>query len=141
MEQSGYIRFAAWYVGVSIGLPIFLMILLQLTGLDLRSAFSFVFPMMISAVMAGTHYARRMGRVPTSGEAWAISVRLMALGFALSVGIILALFPVTGSLIPTLSPLTWAGVAAFVLLVFLALARVFFALGAKNHIDKGASRG
>ena len=137
MDKNGYVHFAGWLVGVSVALPIFLLVLHQLTGIDLRSSFSSVFPMMVAAAMSGIRYGRETGRRPSNSEAWSISIRLTGLGFALSVALILLLLPTVGGALPPLSPAYLAVIVAFMIGIYLVLARVFFALGAKNQVERG----
>lgn len=129
-----YKRFALVFLGMTIGLPLLLVAIGMLTGIDLNNAGTSIIPIMIASLIEGQHFARADARRPTSAEAWKIALQLTGLAVILSVGLAILSFLIWPDLMG-LVPLSWFGIIALVVaLVMFITSRVFFALGAKTQL-------
>lgn len=79
-----YLKFALLYAGLAFGVPIALMALYALTGINLWSASLATIPMMLASMGAGGWFATDQGRVPTRPEAWTMTLAFAGIGLGIS---------------------------------------------------------
>jgi hypothetical protein len=138
--RIGYLRFAVWFVGLTVGLPIAIWGIAALTGLDLDSTAVAIIPMMIAAMVEGQRFARAENRRPQGREAWRIALHLAGVGLLISVvmGAAVLVF-VEPAVIAMIGP---GGLVVSVVLLaalFWVLGRLFLGLGARGYL-KGSAR-
>ncbi|MCR9126294.1 MAG: ABZJ_00895 family protein [Rhodobacteraceae bacterium] len=135
--RIGIWRFCAWFIGLSIGLPLLFEALRSFAGLDLASSGASILPMMIASMQEGSAFARTERRRPGNAEAWRFAVSLTALGAGLTVVTATAsvlLVPSAMALAAGMSVGAVAMIAGVVIVLYLGLARIFFGLGARSRM-------
>lgn len=132
-------RFATWFLGLSIGLPLLIEGLKAATGLDLSSGGLSVIPIMLTTMNEGAHYVRATKTRPDGQTAWKLSALFALFGTMLSM-LLAAIVLVSAPQV-----LGWAvrpGVAfilifaAVMFTVFAVVARIFVGLGARNEMRR-----
>ncbi len=132
--KIGYFRFSAWFLGLTIGLPLLFMAIAYFSSFDLSSSASTVIPMMIASLQEGTHFARAEHRRPEGREAWGIAVRLTGVAMAITIVLTAILFLIQPELFAVLG---FPGLVIILLvfaLLFVVLGRLFLGLGARSHM-------
>lgn len=137
--RIGYLRFALWFTGLTIGIPVLLNLIRSYADLDLDSSAVSIIPMMIASMLEGTQFARAEQRHPEGKEAWAITLRLTGVALVISLAfgaVMIALMPAG---LPQIGLAVWAALSVGAALLFWGLGRLFFGMGAKNEL-KAAKR-
>lgn len=138
-------RFLGWFVGLTIGLPILLLLIDWAVGVNLDSSAVSIIPMFIAAMQEGTAFAKAERRRPESKEAWKLAWRMTLLAAAATLILSVVhffIFPDLGIVLAQMEAGNFAILAVFVVLLFgfmFLVARFFFGLGARNQmkvIDK-----
>lgn len=132
--KINYNRFTLVFLGMTIGMPILLMLVNALTGLELQNAGSTIIPMMIAAMVEGQGFARTDARRPTNGEAWMISFRLTAVALILSFVLAIVVKLLWPEIIASVPSGWWVIVSVAIAVIFVLVARIFLALGAKTAL-------
>ena len=104
-------RFATFYLGLSIGLPVLIYLIRQYLGFDLSSGGISLIPIMLTTLNEGARFVRATGRRPDNREAWKMA----------------GLFALLGVI---------AVMVAVMAIVYVLVARVFFALGARSEVKR-----
>jgi|GEM_PF-3475440 len=78
-----YMRYTGVVIGLTIGLPILLGLLRQLTGINLSTGFVAIAPALAAAMIEGQKFATKHDRMPTRAEtkSFVILGTLIAAGF------------------------------------------------------------
>lgn len=134
------LRFLAWFVGLTIGLPVLIMLIRETTGFDLNSSAVSIIPIFIAAMQEGIAFAKITKTRPETGQAWRLA-GVMTL-WAVVASVILAVvqwfvFPDFAQALAQLgreSAVLFAGFTVFYLLALFLSARLFFGLGARNQM-------
>lgn len=136
--KVGYLRFTAWFLGLTIAIPAASVALQKLTGVELGQFAGSVIPMIIGAMQEGVQFARGTKRLPTRKERLLIARMLTAIAVAWSsvvlfVGYLLA--PATGAMVVgVLGPAMVFGLILLMIAMFFFLGWLFLGMGAKNEI-------
>ncbi len=129
-------RFVAYYLGLSIGIPILKAVINRLTGMDLTSSATGIIPIMVAALDQGMQYGTRHETPATNREMWRYAVILGGLGVVMSgliAGAVVLLMPGLRDLYLTLvGGATLAVATVICLILFPPLARWFFGQGMRN---------
>ncbi len=132
-------RFATWFLGLSIGLPLLIEGLKAATGLDLSSGGLSIIPIMITSMNEGAHFVRATHTRPTNQEAWKLSALFAVFGAMLSMllaAIVLVTAPDVLGWAVSPSVLFIVIFAAVTFTVFAVVARVFFSFGASGEMKR-----
>ncbi|WP_157033246.1 ABZJ_00895 family protein [Loktanella sp. S4079] len=133
-----YKRYTAIIIGVTIGLPILLGMLRQLTGLNLSTGFTAIAPALVAALVEGQQFAKTHNRVPTGSETKSFVgfATLISAGFLiLFSAAIITNVPGFGELLET-PPAAWLifSVLGFVVAMIALCNFAFLRMGAKNQL-------
>lgn len=132
-------RFATFYLGLSIGLPVLLYLIRQYLGFDLSSGGVSLIPIMLTTLNEGARFVRATGRRPENREAWKMAGLFALFGVMLSMLLAAVVLVVAPALLGDLSSLGIGSVAAMVAvmaIVYILVSRVFFALGARSEAKR-----
>lgn len=133
-----YLRYAGIVIAVTLGLPIVLGLIAQVTGINLGSAFVVIAPAMAAAMIEGQKFVSKTLRLPTGKEtgAFVIFATLILVGFqALLTAAVITNVPAYETLLIS-PPSIWLiiGVVAFVTVAVALCNWSFLRMGAKNQI-------
>ena len=142
--KVNHMRFAAWFMGLSIGLPIGFAVIQRLTGYDLSSSAVSLIPMMISSMQEGVHFARTEKIKPQARRGWMIALHLAVFALVLSAVLMVmswVMFPgVMGFVLNTLGIGGALSFLAGFFVLAVLLARLFLGLGARTELKQIASK-
>ncbi|KEO54165.1 ABZJ_00895 family protein [Thioclava pacifica] len=136
-----YLTYLAWFIGLTIGLPLVLMAIEAVTGFDIISSAVSIIPSMIAAHLSGSSFVKRFGRGPEKPESWRFTIiafgLLVLTTLALTAGF-LVVFPdlqseMAGMMDPGVFAI-FAAMMAVILLVLFFTTRIFFGLGARTQL-------
>jgi uncharacterized protein YqhQ len=129
-------RFATFYLGLSIGLPVLIYLIRQYVGINLSSGGVSLIPIMLTTLNEGARFVRATGRRPEGREAWKMAGLFALFGVMLSMLLAAVVLVVAPAMLGDLSSLGFGFVAAMVVVmavVYVLVARVFFGLGARSE--------
>lgn len=132
-------RFATFYLGLSIGLPVLIYLIRQYLGFDLSSGGISLIPIMLTTLNEGARFVRATGRRPENREAWKMAGLFAVFGVMLSMLLAAVVLVVAPAFLGDLSSLGLGFIAVMVAvmaIVYVLVARVFFALGARSEVKR-----
>ncbi|MCR8824947.1 ABZJ_00895 family protein [Pseudosulfitobacter koreensis] len=132
-------RFATIYLALSIGLPILLYLIRTYAGINLNSGGVSLIPIMLTTLNEGARFTRATERRPTNREAWKMAGLFALFGVMLSMLLAAVVLVVAPLMLGDLTGLSLGLIAAMVAvmaIVYVLVARVFFALGARSEMRR-----
>ena len=140
--KIGYWRFSAWYLGLSIAIPLASLALKAATGLELGQFAGSIIPMIIASMQEGVHFARGTRRVPSGKERLLMARMLTCIALAWTsvlMFVVVLLAPQAGAfLVSILGPALIIGLIIVMLAIYFFLAWLFIGMGAKNEMKIAA---
>lgn len=135
-----YLTYLAWFIALTIGLPLVLMAVEAVTGFDISSSAVSIIPAMIAAHLSGISFVKRFERVPEKSESWRftfVAFGLLVVATLVLTAGFLMVFPdlqseVAGMMDPGVLAI-FAAMMAVILLVLFVTTRIFFGLGARTQ--------
>jgi hypothetical protein len=133
-----YIRYAGIVIALTVGLPIVLGLLRQVTGINLSSSATSIIPAMCAAMIEGQKFARKFLRLPTRAEtiSFVAVATLIAAGFQLLfTATVITNVPGYEHLLQTPPSMRLViGMLIFVGIVIAICNLVFLRMGCKNQL-------
>ena len=132
-------RFATFYLGLSIGLPVLLYLIREYLGFELSSGAISLIPIMLTTLNEGARFVRATGRRPDGREAWKMAGLFALFGVLLSMLLAAVVMVVAPAILGDLSSLGLRFMAAMVAamaVVYVLVSRVFFGLGARSEMRR-----
>ncbi|SFR56788.1 hypothetical protein SAMN04488005_2959 [Yoonia tamlensis] len=133
-----YMRYAGVVIALTIGVPVVLGVLRQVTGINLSSSAAMIIPAICAAMIEGQKFASRFLRVPTRAEtmSFVVVATLIAASFqALFTATVITNHPQYDRLLLTPpSMMLIIGTAVFVVIVIAICNLVFLRMSCKNQL-------
>ena len=138
----GFRRYTCAYVLAVLALAVAQYAIQAYFAYRLPAGMSTWLPVMVAAMDAGQHFARRHDAALPGRDAWSLAVRATLIVLAVNLLILAVLLASTDALAPLarLSPPLIVAVAAFLMLVIFLTNRIFLTLGARNELKARARR-
>jgi F0F1-type ATP synthase assembly protein I len=132
-------RYVIVFVGVSVGLWFLSLLVLQIFDFDISNGGMVILPPLFAAMIEGNRFARRLGRLPESGEMWkfARTAALIVLAITMIFSVVMTfVIPQLRAMMaqPMGAGLLLGAVVLQALLAFL-VTRFFLGLGAKSGLN------
>ncbi|MEX0318503.1 MAG: ABZJ_00895 family protein [Ruegeria sp.] len=140
---SSILRFSFVFIATSVAIPIVILAVQLLLGINLSSSAVGFIPFMTAAMTEGQRYVKEFGDLPSKREMWLAAVLMGWVGMTLSFimgGVLLAMSPELFTEMMQLPIAFWLFGFVIVLIVAILMCRGAVGVGARSQL-KQARRG